>query len=72
MTESHLQEIINEISDNGTRIMRPHMVMKAMKQAVNEAIEECVDRADVKQNPAFNYVWEVEVDIDKLLNLKVK
>lgn len=65
MTEMRILEILteNDVYPTDKRIA-------AMKQAVNEAIEECVDRADVKQNTAFKYVWEV--DIDKLLNLKVK
>lgn len=46
MTSERLQEILDEISDNGTRIMRPHMVMKAMRRAVNEALEEAAEATD--------------------------
>lgn len=66
MTSERLQEILDEISDNGTRIMRPHMVMKAMKQAVNEAIKECGDTV-FRINSTGGQTKETDV-----LNLKVK
>lgn len=82
MTEGRLQKIIDEISDNGTRIMRPHMVMKAMKQAVNEVLEEAVEKADVGIKSGDHSVFNLhvlykekdnyEVDKQSIINLKVK
>jgi len=63
MTEERLQKIIDEISDNGIWIMRPHMVMKAMKQAVNEALDEAARIATENMLP------KTSKEID---NLKVK
>ena len=73
MTEERLQKIIDEISDNGTRIMRPNMVMKAMKQAVNEALDEAADEVDFTE---ATYVTAHagsthEIDKQSILNLKV-
>ena len=74
MTEERLQSIIDEISCNGTRIMRPYMVMKAMKQAVNEALDEAVELAP--DNEALRKDRDGWVSSDSvrngILKLKVK
>ena len=79
MTDKRLISILRE---NGYSAINPNGdLMKAMKQAVNEAIQECAD--NVECDHRIDYVDDFDysaghngmvgdIDKDSILNLKVK
>lgn len=76
MTEERLIEILEEHGFHGT------MTLGAMKQAVNEALEEAAENAELKNEfksrPGHGSKYgggswkETSVDKESILNLKVK